>query len=112
MNRGDGSNMHSAVARAAALYDILVIYAGHEIRAQAARVDLFERQFLAGGDGCRAPFPRFIDGLAVGSGGQCDVVYVFVASLDFQATNACFDDPRDMPQGRQVSGGQQITGIP
>ena len=60
------AHQHAAMARGAAFDHGLMIGAGEEEIAEAARVDLLELQFGGGRDGERAAGPRLVDCLAIG----------------------------------------------
>ena len=60
------ASVPAAMARRASAYHRLMIRAGEKVRAQAARVDLFELLLFFFRDAQLAARPRIVDGLAVG----------------------------------------------
>src|SRR5262249_41234453 len=95
---GNHANLDAAMARAAALYDVLVIHAGNEVWPETARIDLLQGQFLARRDGWRTPRPRIVNCLPVASSRQGDIIRIFVAAFDFQSATSRINDLRDMVQ--------------
>ena len=72
---------------------------------------MFEFERVLWGEGGRAMVPGGVDGLAVGAGGESDVIGVLIAALDFEATDTGGDDLGDEVEGGEVAGGEQIAGI-
>ena len=70
------------MTRGAASNHCLMIRAGQEEVTQPSRVDLFQLKFGRGRDRERPAGPRVIHRLAVGGGGERNVIRVLVAALD------------------------------
>jgi hypothetical protein len=95
---------HAAVAGRPPAHHRLVVRAGDEIRAQPAREDLLQPQFLLAGDAQRQPGTRFVHGLAIGGGGQRHVVSVLVAPLDLERRHPQLHDLRHLVERVEVAG--------
>ena len=99
------------MARMAAAHDGLVVHAGKEMGAQAARIDLFQVESLTRRDGGRAAGPGGVHRFTIGAGGERDVVGVLIPSLNFEAADPGGDHLGYMVERGQVAGREQIAGL-
>ena len=107
----DAGDVEAAMVGGAATDDGLVVGAGDEVGSQPAGIDLGELLLPGRGDGEGATGPGVVDGLAVGAGGEGDVVGIFVAPFNLQGGDAKLDDFGHLLQGVEVAGGEEVAGV-
>ena len=100
VNSGDRADMDTPMARAATLYNFLMVDPSNEMRAQAPGVNLFQFQLLMRRDRQSSAGPRVVNRLAVRPGSERDVIGSLIAALNLQTPHAGFDDPGKMMQRR------------
>ena len=102
---------HAAMARGTPLHHRLMVGAGDEPRAQPTRIDLLQLQFRLGRDAQGQTGPRFIHGLAIGGGGQRDIIGVLVAALDLERGDADLHDLGHLVQRVEVARREQVARV-
>ena len=108
---GHRTQLHAAMARMAAAHDGLVVHAGKEMRAQAARIDLFQVESLTRRDAGWPARPSRVHRFPIGAGGERDVVGVLIPALNFEAADPGGDHLGHVVESGKVAGRKQVAGF-